>query len=140
MCAWWILSNMIRFQSLTQVLLDAWLIDQNLPHPHDHYRLRLWREDRTSLADIQTELIAYFDEALDDARTRIRTGFEDDLSPFNDPAHDPAANYPALLNRVTLQGYFGETLAVLAVEHWGTENGGDKLVHGSGGISQPRAE
>lgn len=49
----------------------------------------------------------------------MRRGFEDDLSPFYDTPNDPAANYPALLNRVTLQGYFGETLAVMAVEHWG---------------------
>jgi hypothetical protein len=30
---------------------------------------------------------------FEDARQRIRRGFEDDLSPFNDPAADPAANY-----------------------------------------------
>ncbi|MGM5030063.1 hypothetical protein AB8B02_27905 [Tardiphaga sp. 862_B3_N4_1] len=56
---------------------------------------------------------------MDDARRRIRTGFQDDLSPFNDPAHDPAANYPAMLNRISLQGYLGETLGALAVEHFG---------------------
>lgn len=38
---------------------------------------------------------------------------------FSDPAPKPATNYPALLHRVTLQDYLGETLAVLAVEHWG---------------------
>ncbi|MET4630895.1 hypothetical protein ABIB83_007955 [Bradyrhizobium sp. I1.8.5] len=64
-------------------------------------------------------MIAYAQEALDDARSRIRKGFEDDLSPFNSPVHDPAANYPAQLNRITLQGYLGETLAALAVEHYG---------------------
>ena len=32
------------------------------------------------------------------------------------------------------------TVDALSVEHRDAENGGDKLVHGSGGISQLRAE
>jgi hypothetical protein len=120
--------SMIRSRRLTISLLNAWLIQHALPNPHARYRLRLWREDRAGLAALRTELLAYFEEAFDDARRRIRDGFEDDLSPFNDPARDPAANYPALLNRVTLQGYFGETLAVLAVEHWGAHGRTDWVV------------
>jgi hypothetical protein len=58
---------------------------------------------------------------------RLRRGFEDALSPFEDERgdptvadqEDPAENYPALLHQLTLQGYLGETLACLAVEHWG---------------------
>jgi hypothetical protein len=73
-------------------------------------------------------MLAYLDEAFEDPRLRIRRGFEDDLSPFSDPAHDPAANYPALLHRVTLQGYLGETLAVIAVEHWGAHGHTDWIV------------
>jgi hypothetical protein len=119
---------MIRFRRLTPALLDAWLVDQRVPNAHERYRLRVWREDRASLAAIQPELIAYIDEAFEDARRRIRRGFEDSLSPFNDPATDPAANYPALLHRVTLQGYLGETLAVLAVEHWGAHDHTDWIV------------
>lgn len=119
---------MIRFRRLTPALLEAWLIDQRQQVPHDRYRLRLWREDRTGLAAIRQELVAYIDEAFDDARRRLRRGFEDDLSPFCDPPSDPAANFPALLNRVTLQGYFGETLAVMAVEHWGAHGAIDWVV------------
>src|SRR3546814_19711871 len=52
----------------------------------------------------------------------------DDLSPFNDPAHDPAAHYPAMLNRISLQGYLGETLGVLAVEHFGAIGHADWMV------------
>jgi hypothetical protein len=110
---------MIRFQRLPLELLDAWLVDQRLANNHPKYRLRVWRENRAELAAIRYELVAYVNEAHDDARRRIRRGFEDDLSPFRDPPIDPAANYPALLHRVTLQGYFGETLAGMAVEHWG---------------------
>lgn len=110
---------MIRTRRLSPALLDAWLVDQGLPSPHARYRLRLWRENPATLPALLTELQAYIDEAFDDARRRLRRGFEDTLSPFADPATDPAANYPAALNRITLQGYFGETLAVLAVEHWG---------------------
>ena len=110
---------LIRFRRLTPALLNAWLVDQRVVSNHDHYRLRVRRENRQALTAISDELVSYFEEAFEDARMRIRRGFEDDLSPFNDPAHDPAANYPALLHRVTLQGYLGETLAVLAVEHWG---------------------
>jgi hypothetical protein len=72
--------------------------------------------------------MAYVDEAFEDARRRIRRGFEDDLSPFNNPAADPAENYPALLHRVTLQGYLGETLAILTVEHWGAHGHTDWVV------------
>ncbi len=110
---------MIRFRRLTLRLLNDWLVNQPVPAPHPRYRLRVWRENRAGLAAILVELLAYVDEALEDARRRIRRGFGDALSPFNDPANDPAANYPALLHRVTLQGYWGETLAILAVEHWG---------------------
>ena len=119
---------MIRFRRLTPSLLDAWLIDQRLQAPHRHYRLRLWRENRRGLAALREELVAYIDEAFDDARRRLRRGFEDDLSPFHDPPSDPAANYPALLHHVTLQGYFGETLAVMAVEHWGAHGATDWVV------------
>jgi hypothetical protein len=110
---------MIRVRRLTRSLLDAWMVDQRLPNNHARYRLRLWRDEATALPALRTELRAYIDEALDDARRRLRSGFVDSLSPFNVPEPDPAANYPAALNRITLQGYFGETLAVLAVEHWG---------------------
>ena len=110
---------MIRFCRLPPLTLNAWLVDQPIPQPHPRYRLRVWRETHASLAPLKNELIAYVQEALDDARKRIRAGFEDDLSPFNDPAHDPAANYPAMLNQISLKGYFGETLAALAVEHFG---------------------
>src|SRR5207245_1845984 len=86
---------------------------------HPRYRLRLWQEVRGALPALLAELRLYADEALDDARLRLRRGFQDPLSPFADPDADPAANYPAALNRLTLQGYLGETLSGLAVEHWG---------------------
>lgn len=120
--------NMIRFRRLTPALLDAWLVDQHLASSHARYRLRVWRENRAALAAIRGEMVAYLNEAFEDARLRIRRGFEDDLSPFNDPTHDPAANYPTLLHRVTLQGYLGETLAVIAVEHWGAHGHMDWIV------------
>ncbi len=119
---------MIRFKRLPLHLLDAWLVDQRLANGHERYRLRVWREDRTAFAAVQADLIAYLEEAFEDARRRIRRGFEDDLMPFNDAARDPAANYPASLHRVTLQGYLGETLAILAVEHWGAHGYTDWLV------------
>lgn len=119
---------MIRRNRLTLTLLDLWLVNQAVEHTHPNYRLRVWRENRDCLAAICNELITYFDEAHDDARRRIRRGFEDDLSPFDDPAVDPAANYPARLHRATLQGYLGETLAVIAVEHWGAHGHRDWVV------------
>jgi hypothetical protein len=119
---------MIRTRRLPPALLDAWLVNQGLPTPHASYHLRLWVESRAALPSLLVELRQYIDEALDDARQRLRRGFEDALSPFNDPATDPAANYPAVLNRITLQGYFGETLAVLAVEHWGAIGHADWVV------------
>ena len=119
---------MIRIKHLPLGPLDAWLVDQHLANTNPGYNIRVWRENRAGLAAIQREFIAYINEALDDARTRIRRGFEDDLSPFSDPQNDPAANYPALLHRVTLQGYFGEMLGVMAVEHWGAHGHRDWVV------------
>ncbi len=119
---------MIRSRRLTPALLDQWLVDQHVPIGHASYRLRVWRENQAALGPLRAELFAYLDEAFDDARRRLRHGFEDTLSPFNDPATDPAAHYPGLLHRITLQGYFGETLAGLAVEHWGAHGHADWIV------------
>lgn len=113
---------MIRFRRVTLQPLKAWLVNQRLPRTHARYELRVWREVNANLGPLRDELIEYVQEALDDARARIRKGFEDDLSPFADSASDPAAHYPAMLNRITLQGYLGETLGGLAVEHFGAFN------------------
>jgi hypothetical protein len=111
--------TMIRFRRIDSSLLNSWLVAQGLPDGLPSYRLRLWREEHASIAEVLGELRVYVQETLDDARRRIRKGFEDDLSPFRDTPTDPAANYPGFLHKITLFGYFGETLAVLAVEHWG---------------------
>jgi hypothetical protein len=116
---------MIRLRRLTLALLNAWLVGQPIPNANARYRLRLWREERAGLDAIRAELKAYITESFNDARKRLRQGFEDTLSPFNDPLIDPAANYPRALHKVTLQGYLGETLAVLAVEHWGAHGHSD---------------
>jgi hypothetical protein len=119
---------MIRFRRLPTALLDAWLVSQTVPTSSPRYRLRLWREDRNSFEALRNELDLYFAEAFEDARRRLRRGFEDALSPFADPDVEPASNYPQLLHRVTLQGYLGEILAVLAVEHWGAHGSNDWVV------------
>lgn len=110
---------MVRFRRVTLRPLEAWLVAQPVTRSHRKYELRVWREVNANFAALRDELIDYAQEALDDARARIRKGFEDNLSPFSDPVDDPAAHYPAMLNRITLQGYLGETLAGLAVEHFG---------------------
>src|SRR5687768_10236818 len=102
--------RMIRVRRLTPALLDAWLVDQRVGGNHARYRLRLWRDHAAALPALRDEIRAYIDEAFEDARRRLRRGFEDQLLPFDDPQIDPAANYPSALHRVTLQGYFGETL------------------------------
>lgn len=109
---------MIRSRRINQGNLETWLVEQDLQAGSGTYHLRLWREDGNARATVRTELLAYFEEALADARARLRSGFEDTLSPFGDAALDPAANYPGMLHRVTLQGYLGETFAALAAEHW----------------------
>lgn len=110
---------MIRFRRVTLRPLEAWLVAQPTTKAHRRYELRVWREVNANFAALRDELLAYAQEALDDARSRIRKGFEDNLSPFSGTVDDPAAHYPAMLNRITLQGYLGETLAGLAVEHFG---------------------
>lgn len=110
---------MIRFRRITLDPLQQWLPQQALPPHPERYRLRVWREVNANLAPLRDELIAYAQEALDDARFKIRRGLTDSLSPFAGDEEDPAAHYPAVLHRITLQGYLGETLAGLAVEHFG---------------------
>lgn len=111
---------MIRFSRIDLVPLQAWLTPVAVAAmTAPPYRLRVWREAHANFGLIKDEVIAYVQEALDDARKRIRKGFEDPLSPFTDEYPDPAANYPEMLHRNTLQGYLGETFAGLAVEHFG---------------------
>ena len=111
---------MIRSKRLQLPQLNTWLVNIPLPGGNSQYTLRAWKEERKSLAaPFKDEVVAYFDEAFEDARRSLREGFEDDLCSFNDPATDPAANFPRLLHRVTQQGYLGEALGALAVEHWG---------------------
>nr|WP_038716129.1 hypothetical protein [Burkholderia pseudomallei] len=111
---------MIRSKRLKPPQLNTWLVNIPMPGGNSQYTLRVWREERKSLAPpFKDEVVAYFDEAFEDARRCLREGFEDDLCSFNDPATDPAANFPRLLHRVTQQGYLGEALGALAVEHWG---------------------
>lgn len=110
---------MIRFRRIDLGLLNAWLQSVPLPQAQRDYLVRLWRENPAQRGPVLAELRAYIHEALSDAIGRLRRGFEDDLAPFDCPVFDPAANYPALLHLITLQGYFGEIMAGLAVEHWG---------------------
>lgn len=110
---------MIRFNRVTLHPLNQWLVLQPVTSSHRRYEFRLWREVNANFGALRDELVAYAQEALDDARARIRAGFDDALSPFAAPDEDPAQYYPAMLNRITLQGYLGETLAGLTVEHFG---------------------
>ena len=108
--------------------LGKWLEPLPLASGPPKYRIRLLKENRKALPEVLEALKLYTDEALNDARMRIRRGFEDSLSPFNDFPPDPAANFPAQLHQVTLQGYFGETLAGLVVEHLGAHGHDDWVV------------
>lgn len=77
---------------------------------------------------VQAQLLDYVQEALDDARLKLRKGFEDLLSPFGDPQLDPAANFPRALHRRTLQGYWGELLAGLSAENRGAAGHADWII------------
>jgi hypothetical protein len=116
---------MIRFRRLNLNAAQLWFTELTPPAKPARFRLRAWRENRAELPQIQREVIEYIDEAFQDARARLRRGFDVSLSPFRDRADDPAANYPGMLHRKTLQGYFGEMLGVLAVEHWGAHGFND---------------
>jgi hypothetical protein len=119
---------MVRSRRLPQTLLDAWLVLQKPLKPVAAYRLRLWKEHPPAYPAVAAQLAAYIEEILEDVRTKLRKGFVDSLSPFSTPTPDPAENYPRLLHKVTLQGYLGETLGVLAVEHWGAHGHSDWYV------------
>ena len=112
---------MIRSCRISLGPLKRWLVQQGQPKYSGQYRLRVWREDNAELDTVRVGLVAYVQEALDDARRKMRCGLSDSLSPFADdiPDPDPAEYYPAALHQNTLLGYFGETLAGFAVEHFG---------------------
>lgn len=120
---------MIRSRRLNIKSLNKWLVKAKWKVESGGYRLRVWKEHRDALPKIKNEIIAYINEIFDDVRLRLRRGFEDELSHFKeDPSTDPAWNYPALLHTITLQGYFGETLGAIAVEHWGAHGHSDWIV------------
>ncbi len=110
---------MIRYTCITQTKLDAWLVNHPIPPVHATYRVRHARSAPSALPNVVGELKQYANDALADAKFRLRRGFVDPLSPFKTPSPDPAAFYPTHLHQVTLMGYLGETLAGVAVEHWG---------------------
>lgn len=109
---------MLRSRRINLTTLKNWLVEQPRRAKNGKYHLRVWREDISRHDVVRRELVVYFQDALEDARARLRRGFEDHLSPFQDAALDPAANYPSVLHQFTLQGYLGETFGALAVEHW----------------------
>ncbi|WP_157655188.1 hypothetical protein [Burkholderia ubonensis] len=110
---------MIRSKRLQLPQLNQWFVTVPLPVGKNH-TLQAWEEKRAALQKpFKDDVLAYFDEAYDDARRHVREGFEDSLCSFNDPATDPAANLPRLLHRITQQGHLGEALGALAAEHWG---------------------
>lgn len=76
---------MIRSRLINNARLQAWLVEQPRAPGNGTYHLRVWREVNSRRAAVQAELLAYFQDALEDARARLRSGFEDDLSPFTDP-------------------------------------------------------
>lgn len=111
--------------------LNAWLVQQVAPTPGlPQYCLRAWKSDPNGYAVIKPALEYFVDEALQDARSNVRKGFSV-ISPFIQPVnnppppHDPAAGYPRYLHQVTLQGYLGELLSVLGVEHLGAHGSND---------------
>jgi hypothetical protein len=110
---------MILTKRLRQNLIEKWLVIQTPISPSSRYRLRVWKENHNEFDAIKEDLIEYFESAFADAKERLHKGFDISLSPFKDTILDPAANYPTMLHRNTLLGYFGETLSVIAVEHWG---------------------
>lgn len=114
---------MIRFKKLDIDRLEAWLEEKTVPASASaNYCLRLWHADHDNFDAIEEELREYIEEAHDDARKNLRQGFEDELSPFDEDAIDPAENYPAIFHNKTLKGYLGETLAGILVEHLGAHN------------------
>lgn len=122
------LNVMIRLRRIPQDLLDAWLVDQKVESSNAKYSLKVLRSDASAFDAIKAEVRDYIKEALEDARLKIRKGFEDALSPFDEDIPDPAANYPQLLNIITLKGYWGETLAAIGVEGWGAHGYKDWVV------------
>jgi hypothetical protein len=94
--------DMIRSRRLPIPALTAWLVPVPVqPVSATRYRLRLWRENRVALAALRADLDSYLSEAFDDARMRLRKGFEDTLSPFTDPQLTIATNSPGSIEMET---------------------------------------
>ncbi|HEU5046541.1 MAG TPA: hypothetical protein VFT64_01720 [Rickettsiales bacterium] len=111
---------MIRTKKINTPQLQTWLKTQPLPTPGaPQYYLRLLRTDAAAFDQIEGSLKEYIQEAHEDARRKLRDSLADDLSPFTSSTPDPAENYPAILHKITLKGYWGEVLAGLLVEHLG---------------------
>ena len=111
---------MIRKRRLSIPKLGAWLETQIVNGRTVRYQLRLWKANHRNFDNIEDELKLYIREAHEDVCLKIRRALEDDLAPFTNEDDDPTANYPSALNRISLQGYFGETIGGALVEHLGS--------------------
>lgn len=111
----------MRTKSIDPGKFKIWLSEIENKKNLSGYEYRRWRENRDALDGLMPALRESITEAHDDARKKLRDALEDPLSPIGSPttALDPALNYPHLLHKVTLKGYFGETLGVLLVESIG---------------------
>lgn len=108
---------MIRTKKIP--LLHLWLVDQNIQCCNQKYTIRLWRGNTNNFKKIENDLISYVDEAFNDARMFFRKGFDASLSPFISDSVNGKSIYPSVLHKTTLQGYFGEILGPMIVEHFG---------------------
>lgn len=67
---------------------------------------------------MSSALRAFCQNALEDFRRRVRTLLGVSLDPLQAGVPDPLDGWPATCHPITLQGYFGETLAALMVERF----------------------
>jgi len=98
--------------------LKEWLETDTVQASERYQHTRLVeRADRR--AAVLDDLRAFWRAAHADAKEYIRFALGyDTLDPLADPNADPAADFPAVLDLLTLQGYFGEVLAGLIAEYF----------------------
>lgn len=99
--------------------LTEWLTDKRTDLPTGKYSHILLVEQVGKRATIIKDLSEYVDSAHEPARRHLRHLLGFTLNPINQNiSEDPAKGYPEDLDKITLQGYFGEIFAGIIAEHY----------------------
>jgi hypothetical protein len=106
------------------ILLDSWIeVLETCNETSPSYCHLLIRQKEEVDPAVWDEIFTYIDHAHEGARQKLRAPLGDSLHPLHHgTSADPAFGYPHKLNRIALQGFFGEIIAGIVAEYYAGDN------------------